>query len=320
MVTEWNKLYAYPKMRFSGFAEAMDHIARQMGDSIPLVRGDGGPYWEFGNASDAAYVAVERATEQRALSAEKFSTISSLVNPLIQPDRTRLGRLWTDMVIVNEHTWTDNASVSDPETQESRSQLAVKENFASEAKMDVDYILRRHLAAIAGSINDPAGTLVVFNPVNWKRSGLVDFDLRKGYSIQDLRIKEEVPYEIVSTSQNYTRIRFLAEEVPPVGYKCYALIPITTQVTVPSKATGEALENRFYRISLDPETGAVKSIFDKELGQELVKASSPYRFDQYLYVTGADEWPNRLLEFSSATPMPKLDIHAANSGRVVSVE
>ena len=51
---------------------------------------------------------------------------------------------------------------------------------------------------------------------------------------------------------------------------------------------------------LDAESGAVKSIFDKELNKELVNASSPYRFDQYLYVTGADQTPNRLVEYSSA--------------------
>jgi hypothetical protein len=319
MVAEWNKLYAYPKMQFSGFAEAMDHIASQLGNSIPVVRGDGGPYWEFGNASDAAYVALERTTEQRALSAEKFSTISMLVNPLIQSDRSVLARLWRDIVLVGEHTWTFWGSVSDPGSSESTSQIAVKEHFASEAKMDVDYLLRRHLAAIAGSINDPAGTLVVFNPVNWKRSGLVDFDLRKGYSLQDLTTKQEVPYEVLFASQNYARIRFLAEEVPPVGYRCYALIRATKELPAPSKVSGEVLENRYYRITLDVESGAVKSIFDKELEQELIKASSPFRFDQYLYVTGADEWPNRIQEFSSATPMPKLDIHAANGGRLVSV-
>ncbi len=75
-----------------------------------------------------------------------------------------------------------------------------------------------------------------------------------------------------------------------------------------------ALENGYYRVVLDPESGAVKSIFDKELNQELVKTSSPYRFDEYLYLTGGDEWPNRLQEFSSATPIPKLDIHAATGG------
>ena len=318
MVAEWNKLYAYPKMQFAGFAEAMEHIAGQLGPAIPVVRGDGGPYWEFGNLSDAAYVAMERANEQRALSAEKFSTISTLVNPLIQPDRERLRRLWTDMVTVDEHTWTDNASVSDPQTDESHSQIAVKEHFASEAKLDVEYILRRHLATIAGSVNDPSGTLVVFNPLNWKRSGLVTFDLRKEYSLLDVTTKQDVPYEKVSAGQNFTRIRFLAEDVPPVGYKCYSLVPAVPDPPPPS-VTGETLENRYYRVTLDPTTGSVKSIFDKELNQELVNISSPYRFDQYLYVTGADEWPNRLLEFSSATPIPELSVHASNAGRLVSV-
>ena len=70
---------------------------------------------------------------------------------------------------------------------------------------------------------------------------------------------------------------------------------------------------------LDTESGAVKSIFDKELNKELVNAASPYRFDQYLYVTGGDQSPNRLLEYSSTWPIPELTIHNAGGGRMVSM-
>ena len=87
----------------------------------------------------------------------------------------------------------------------------------------------------------------------------------------------------------------------------------------PQAVSGETLENQFYRIVLDAESGAVKSIFDKELNKELVNASSPYRFDQYLYVTGGDQSPNRLLEYSATWPIPELTIHNASGGRVVSV-
>jgi len=319
MVDDWNKLYAYPKMQFSGFTEALDHITRQFGDSIPVIKGDGGPYWEFGNASDAAYVAIERAAEQRAPSAEMFSTISTLVNPVIKADRARLDQLWRDMVLVDEHTWTYAGSVSDPDADESKSQIAFKENFAHEAKMNIDYILRRQLATIAGSINDPAGTLIVFNPLSWKRSGMVEYDLAKGYSLLDLKTKQEVSYEVIATGPDYKHVQFLAQDVPPVGYKCYAVTPAKSEPPVPTNVSAEVLENRYYRIVLAPESGAVKSILDKELDQELVKTSSPYRFDQYLYVTGGDEGPNRLQEFSSATPITKLDIHAATGGRLVSV-
>ena len=77
-------------------------------------------------------------------------------------------------------------------------QIAVKEHFADDARMDVDYLVRRHLAAIAGSINNRAGTLVVFNPLNWKRSSLVEYDLRKGSALLDLTTRKLVPFEVLS--------------------------------------------------------------------------------------------------------------------------
>ena len=70
---------------------------------------------------------------------------------------------------------------------------------------------------------------------------------------------------------------------------------------------------------LDAESGAIKSIFDKELNKELVNTSSPYRFNQYLYVTGADKLPNRALQYSPAAPVPDFSVHGAGSGRLVSV-
>jgi hypothetical protein len=319
LVANWNQQYAYPKMQFSGFAEALEHIGGQLGDSIPIVRGDGGPFWEFGNASDARYVAMERANEQRALSAEKFSTISTLTNPGIQPDRARLERLWRNMVLFDEHTWTADRSVSDPNIDESKVQIAVKEHLADDARMDVDYLLRRHLAAIAGSIHNRSGTLIVFNPLNWKRSSLVEYDLRQGTALLDLTTKKEVPYEILSRGGQYLRIRFLAEDVPPVGYKCYARISAASEPPRTPRISGEVLENAYYRLTLDAYSGAVRSIIDKQMNEELVNTSSPYRFDQYLYVTGGDQFPNRIQEFSSSTPMPALDIDAANAGRLVSV-
>ena len=61
LADEWNKIYAYPQLKYSGFAEAIGYIAGQFGDSLPVVRGDGGPYWEDGIASTARSAALERA-------------------------------------------------------------------------------------------------------------------------------------------------------------------------------------------------------------------------------------------------------------------
>lgn len=75
---------------------------------------------------------------------------------------------------------------------------------------------------------------------------------------------------------------FVAEGVPPLGYKTYRIIPAAQHPRFESSLfVGEHwLENRFYRITLDPESGAVVSIFDKELQREWVDAEAPYGFNQ----------------------------------------
>ena len=79
------------------------------------------------------------------------------------------------------------------------------------------------------------------------------------------------------------------------------------------------LENSYYRVTLDPETGAIQSIFDKELNRELVDASSPYKFNQYIYVTGADKPRNTALEYKPTLPKPVLEPHGASGGHLISV-
>ena len=79
------------------------------------------------------------------------------------------------------------------------------------------------------------------------------------------------------------------------------------------------MENSFYRVTLDEQTGAVRSIYDKQLKRELVDASSRYRFNQYVYVTGGDEFPNQLLTYRKWSPVARLTEHASEGGRVVSI-
>ena len=181
-------------------------------------------------------------------------------------------------------------------------------------------MLRRGMGALADYIYDPSGTLLVFNPLSWRRSGLVEMDLDKGLEIVDLTHQGASSLRTSFPRANaYRHVRFLAQDVPSVGYKAYALKETKEEAPAAGSSAEEILENQYYRVVLDPAAGAVKSIFDKELNKELVNTSSPYRFDQYLYVTGADQVPNRLTQYSSAAPIPELTIHPAASGRLVSV-
>jgi len=320
LARDWNQAYAFPKLQFSGFAEAMQYIGGQFGDSVPVIRADGGPYWEDGLATDAGTTALARSDEQRALAAEKFSTISSIISPIIRPDSEALSLLWDNLRMFDEHTWTSYRSWPDPQHAETLRQSVVKSSRATNGKLLLEQVLDRAMASIADSIQRPSGTLVVFNPLSWQRSNLVEVDIDKGLKLVDVASQETVSYQELYTGQGFRHVRFLAKNVPSVGYKSYALESAKGEVPDPPPATASTLENAYYRVVLDPSTGAVQSILDKELDRELVDSTSPYRFNQYVYVTGADKPRNTALEYKPTLPKPELTPHGASNGRVISVE
>jgi len=218
---------------------------------------------------------------------------------------------------MDEHTWTSHDSVTDPTSDETITQSALKKNYAVDALSIADFVAKDSMANLADSISAGRGTLIVFNTLNWKRSGAVTFDLRHGEEIVDPSTGEVMPVETLHDGNALGRVRFMARDVPGSGYKVFEVRKAT--VAQDEKATlSTILENSFYRVTLDPSTGAVQSIFDKELKKELVNQSSPYKFGQYLYVTGGDKQPNSLQTFRMVPLPPTLRVTGAHDGHLLS--
>jgi len=93
----------------------------------------------------------------------------------------------------------------------------------------------------------------------------------------------------------------------------------TQAVAKPQTSKDLTVENRFYRIKIDENSGALGSIFDKQLQRELVDPHSPYKFGQYLYVTGGDG-STRVINPYPAWPMSKLTVHSSSNGKLLGVE
>ena len=327
LVRDWHNLFAYPDLKFSGFGEALVKIAARAKGELPVIRGDGGPFWEDGIASDALYAGLERENERRALSAEKLATVASLVDTRTLPSRKALDEMWDNIFLMNEHTWGWGRSVTEPQSEDSTRELAFKRLAAMKARDAVDYLLERAMTAIAGKIETPSRALVVFNTLNWERDGRVEFDLQKTRELADVETGKTIAFEVLEDHPAYQRIRFLAQNVPAVGYKTYAVrdkaavvTPSGTQHPKPfAEILPSVMENSFYRVVLDPASGAVRGIYDKQLGRELVDASSPFRFNQYVYVTGGDEFPNQLQTYRKWSPVARLETHGASDGKLISI-
>lgn len=317
LADKWNARWAYPRIEYAGFHDALESIRQQLGDNIPTYSGDGGPYWELGIGSDAYYVAMERATESRAPSAEKLSTLASLIDPRIAVDKSAANDMWTSMLLMDEHTWGAADSVSDPESSEATEQLAVKDSFAIHAQASADSLMKASMATLTNSISAGTNSLIVFNTLNWSRSGLVEFDLRKTQEIVDHSSDSPIPVQIVRTENEFNRVRFVAHDVPALGYKVYQLRTATAPPTSPISVQSTVLESPFYRVELDAASGAVRSIYDKDLRRELVDQGSNYRLGQYLYVTDANPANNQHLTWYRG----KLDlqVHPAHDGKILSV-
>jgi alpha-mannosidase len=319
LAQQWNSVYAYPRLRYSGFYDALKNVAQQFGSDIPTVRGDGGPYWEDGIASDARYAAMERQNESRGPAAEELATLTSLVNPRLAADKADLERMWTNMVLMDEHTFNSHDSVSDPTSEETKIQSAVKDQYAVNAHALADFVSRNSMASLANSISVGRNSLIVFNTLNWKRSGFVSIDLSIRQEIVDPSTGQVVPYEVLDDGSNFRHVQFMAQNVPAVGYKVFQLRH-TEKPQAPAPITHTTiLESPYYRVELDTATGAVRSIYDKKLQRELVNQQSPYRFGQYLYVAGGDPKPNSVLQYRLLPLKAKLQIDPARNGHLISV-
>ena len=276
---EWNKRYAYPKLILCRNAAFFRYIEKNYGDRLPVVRGSGGTYWEDGAASSARETALCRRAHETLVNAEKLFAFLHRLDPKIDVPRTALHDAWRNCLLYDEHTWGAHCSVSQPESDFTKTQWKIKARFAHDADRAARSLRRTTLYSLAMHTRADSGSVLVFNPLNWPRTDVVEADLPAGLRLEDSRGRP------VPACRVDGKVVFLARDVPPCGYRVYRLRPGSVPEPAES-ARSRRQENRFYRIEVDPKTGAVASLVDKQLGRELVDRTAPYGLNQYLYVSG----------------------------------
>ena len=135
--------------------------------------------------------------------------------------------------------------------------------------------------------------------------------LEQPFEIVDVSTGERVPYQVSTIEdpqaaqrwapervamgkvdpRHKSEIVFVAEDLPAVGYKTYKIVPCAewpayaAGCEVTASASVQVIENRFYRLELDVEQGTIASLFDKELGRELVDRNAAHGFGQMIVRT-----------------------------------
>ena len=328
LAAQWNARYAYPQIIPCRFAEYFRYVEERYGAQLPVARGDGGGYWEDGAGTDALSTATYRQDQTRAAAADALAALDAGINRALAFPLELSREIWSNIALYGEHTFVSYRGVGQPQHDEVVGQLAVKEGRATRAAAGIDEVMRRSLSQLADQIQTDGRNLIVFNPLSWKRSGLVRFQVDDETTLTDVATTQPVPYEVVEARDGYATIRFWAQDVPPLGYKVFRLGPGPV-VQKEESATGDnVIQNKFYRVTLDPARAAIKGLYDKELGRELLDPASPYLADEYLYVTGGGTEKGRgdgaeatqLTHLVYGLPHAELTIHHPSGGKLAAIE
>jgi alpha-mannosidase len=330
IVSSFNHEYAWPRLEFSTVHSAMQQIEHEWKGDFPVVRGDFGPYWEDGYGSDAAHTAIHRENQHRITTAEIMGAAVSSIDRRVRPDEAMLDDAWRNELLYDEHTWTYVSATTQPEHHQTENQIALKQSRVTRARDDINQSIQRAWAQLGALVRTKDNSISVFNSLNWMRSGIVETDLPEGATLFDSSSGVDIPVEILRKGKGIllpgfgpgsVRVRFLAADMPAVGYRLYSIKPNASGQAASADVRGIVLENDFYRVTLDPSSGSITSIFDKDLRRELVDQSSPYKFGQYLYVSGGDSYPeNSLYRFGAGLKPPILAVHPSQLGKLISMK
>lgn len=111
--------------------------------------------------------------------------------------------------------------------------------------------------------------ILVFNPCSWTRTDAVS--VTSPFPGESVNVKVTDPSGRVRAARAIgDSLQFTARDVPALGYKVFWVNRAAEPVPNAVRAEGAALENEFYRVTLDSELCAITGIYDKKRSREVV--------------------------------------------------
>lgn len=285
------------KVRIGRLSDFADAILAEKAE-IPVVRGDMTDTWIYGPMANPEGAALARNLRPAIATTELLGTELRGWGVPLMDQAPILASAYENSLLYGEHTWggsipwiygryllrfgreweQDRAS---GKFERIESSWAEHTAYIEKVRDLIVPTMNSDLKALAQAVNFPGPRVVVFNPLPWKRTGLVDVYLPapEAAAFQSLDAKEVSP-----ATREGDRVSFLARDIPPLGYRAYAIAPPSPTPARKGVAAGaEALESPFFKVLLDSARGTVRSLVDKRTGREWVDTAAPQAFGQYLY-------------------------------------
>lgn len=300
-VRDWNASGREPKLIFTtidGFAQTLHE---QYGNQLNTWQGDWADWWADGVGSSIYETSLNRSTE------ELLPVLDFLAAQVDGVNADLIEEAYHMVSLYDEHTWGGFASIRRPHSPFTRANYNRKSSFAYGGYGATHELISAAGRKLANDLthvtpegdawrrwgqyisSDPADDpssyrFLILNTQPWERhiryplppdmGGAAPYGVLEMYLIGNYR---EDPPLIADTPPGM----MIDVTLPAFSYK---VVEFTTVSPPENPTLGEGvIENEWYRIQLDPQTGGLRSWYDKELDRELVNQADTWAFGQYIY-------------------------------------
>jgi alpha-mannosidase len=269
----------YPQVNFSTATRYFADLEKNKSE-LKIPTWDGELYFQYHRGVQTTQSEEKhgnRQNEELVLNAEKVAAIESLFGATYQ--QQNLDIAWKDILFNQFHDILPGSGIHINYVDAAR-------KYAEASRIDRD-IIHMGLNDIASRVKSDGVSVLVFNPLSWTRTEEVEVEVQfptlPGPPTNVVAMGPDKTWmfsELLSSdpATGKVRVRVLATDIPATGYKLIQLLPASSKLVIGTPettaksvrlqrpllhATDTSLENDFIKLTVDPKTGCITSLFDK---------------------------------------------------------
>jgi len=291
LVKQWNEKYEYPKLRLALAREFLEYVEKNHSEALPVHRTAWPDWWTDGCGTSSRETAEIRKTQNLKQVNEGLLSMVSMLGGKLDPlSEKKTEHIDENIIFFDEHTWGASESTTMPFSENTTRQWLIKGAYSWEALKGAS-ILNNEAMARLSSLFKKAGfpLIYVINTLGWPRSGhaevFINYEILPKdmkFRIIDLSSGKEVPCQFLRSRREGAYWMLEVSGIPALGSKAMKiqLSDLPEPDKIAENSFTETMENQFYKISIDRNTGTIQSLFDKELNLELIDIQSKYNIGQ----------------------------------------
>jgi alpha-mannosidase len=247
-----------PKVKLSTAEEFFADLETQVAGNRQLPRWVGELYLEYHRGTYTSQGRNKRFNRQSEILLQTAEQISVLAEHLtgMQYPRNLLTEMWQLTLLNQFHDIIPGSSIHEVYDDSTKDYSRILSSG--------NEVVDGGLKALGKRVDAPAGSVLVYNPLSWKRNDVAELPRQSNLSGQNVTDMDGAEKTLIELSN-----------VPALGYQTIVNEPARGSERAENelKISTSSLENRYFRIWLDG-SGEITSIIDERTRREVIDGSA----------------------------------------------